>query len=122
MLHGAWIPFTKATDEEIVWVGYDSTQGANRSLDVLAWQDPACRLARPRHRRDRRAVGKARLNAAGHRRRRRHVAADVDAISGCPSWVGLPDIWLGRLSRSRSAVLLSRLSQISHVRPPGHRG
>ena len=23
--HGAWIPFTKATDQEIVWVGYDST-------------------------------------------------------------------------------------------------
>ena len=22
-VHGAWIPFTKATDEEIVWVGYD---------------------------------------------------------------------------------------------------
>ncbi|HVE77543.1 MAG TPA: hypothetical protein VNA89_01715 [Gemmatimonadaceae bacterium] len=22
--HGAWIPFTKPTDEEIVWVGYDS--------------------------------------------------------------------------------------------------
>src|SRR5678810_1113786 len=25
-VQGAWIPFTKATDEEIVWVGYDSTQ------------------------------------------------------------------------------------------------
>ena len=23
---GAWVPFTKATDEEVVWVGYDSTQ------------------------------------------------------------------------------------------------
>ena len=23
--HGAWIPFTKPTDQEIVWVGYDST-------------------------------------------------------------------------------------------------
>ena len=23
--HGAWIPFTKATDQEIVWIGYDST-------------------------------------------------------------------------------------------------
>jgi hypothetical protein len=23
--HGAWIPFTKATDQEIIWVGYDST-------------------------------------------------------------------------------------------------
>src|SRR6478672_13271423 len=25
-VQGAWLPFTKATDEEIVWVGYDSTQ------------------------------------------------------------------------------------------------
>ena len=24
-VHGAWLPFTNATDEEIVWVGYDST-------------------------------------------------------------------------------------------------
>jgi hypothetical protein len=24
-VHGAWIPFTKPTDQEIVWVGYDST-------------------------------------------------------------------------------------------------
>jgi hypothetical protein len=24
-VHGAWIPFTVPTDEEIVWVGYDST-------------------------------------------------------------------------------------------------
>lgn len=24
-VHGAWIPFTIATDEEVVWVGYDST-------------------------------------------------------------------------------------------------
>ncbi len=23
--HGAWLPFTRPTDEEIVWVGYDST-------------------------------------------------------------------------------------------------
>ena len=35
-VHGAWIPFTKATDEEIVWVGYDSTQRAHRRVDVLA--------------------------------------------------------------------------------------
>ena len=24
-IHGSWIPFTVPTDEEIVWVGYDST-------------------------------------------------------------------------------------------------
>jgi hypothetical protein len=24
-VHGAWLPFTKPTDEEIVWVGYDAT-------------------------------------------------------------------------------------------------
>ena len=27
-VHGAWIPFTKATDQEIVWIGYDSTGSA----------------------------------------------------------------------------------------------
>jgi len=26
-VHGSWIPFTVATDQEIVWVGYDSTGG-----------------------------------------------------------------------------------------------
>lgn len=25
--HGAWIPFTKATDQEIVWIGYDPLTG-----------------------------------------------------------------------------------------------
>jgi hypothetical protein len=25
-VHGAWVPFTVPTDEEIVWVGYDSTR------------------------------------------------------------------------------------------------
>jgi hypothetical protein len=24
-VHGAWVPFTKATDQEVVWVGYDTT-------------------------------------------------------------------------------------------------
>lgn len=24
-VHGAWLPFTNATDQEVVWVGYDST-------------------------------------------------------------------------------------------------
>jgi hypothetical protein len=24
-VHGSWIPFTVPTDEEVVWVGYDST-------------------------------------------------------------------------------------------------
>ena len=25
-VHGSWIPFTVPTDEEIVWVGYDTTR------------------------------------------------------------------------------------------------
>ena len=98
-VHGAWIPFTKPTDEEIVWVGYDSTQRADRRLDVLAWQGSPCRLARPRNCRDRRAVGKARLNAARHRRRRRHSGRGTLTNFWVSSWIGLPDIWLGRLSR-----------------------
>jgi hypothetical protein len=28
-VHGAWIPFTVPTDEEVVWVGYDSTKAPN---------------------------------------------------------------------------------------------
>ena len=28
-VHGSWIPFTVPTDEEIVWVGYDSTSAPN---------------------------------------------------------------------------------------------
>ncbi|HEU4749377.1 MAG TPA: hypothetical protein VFS56_12855 [Gemmatimonadaceae bacterium] len=28
-VHGSWVPFTVPTDEEIVWVGYDSTGAPN---------------------------------------------------------------------------------------------
>ena len=96
-------------------------QVANRSLDVLARQDSACRLARPRCGRDRRAVGKARINAAGHPRRRPDVAADVDEFLGLG--VDRPAGHVaGQANACRPAVLLSRLSPISHVRSPDHSG
>ena len=35
--HGAWLPFTVPTDQEVVWVTYDST-GATDMLNLTWWR------------------------------------------------------------------------------------
>ena len=60
-VHGSWVPFTVPTDEEVVWVGYDSTHAAtdiwtfwHGSLLHADWREP-------RTGGDRRPVGEARV-------------------------------------------------------------
>lgn len=97
-VHGAWIPFTKATDEEIVWVGYDSTEAPS---DVWTYW----------HGRVLHADWRDRGTVAIDVQWGKHGSMPRGIVNSDPmwprtlsnfwvsSWVGLPDILLGRLSR-----------------------
>jgi hypothetical protein len=97
-VNGAWIPFTKPTDEEIVWVGYDST-GA--PTDVWTYWH-----GRTLHT-DWRGKGTVAIDVQwGKHGSLPHGATLSDlprpqrlAYFWLSTWVGLPDIWLGNISR-----------------------
>jgi hypothetical protein len=97
-VHGSWIPFTVPTDEEIVWVGYDAT-GALTDLWTF-WHGSI--LHAPWRNRGRASVdiqwGKH--GSLPHR----VVESDLPGIRKLNgfyalAWFGLPDIWLGNLTR-----------------------
>src|SRR6476619_4848686 len=97
-VHGAWIPFTKATDEEIVWVGYDSTQAPT---DIWTYWHGKVLHA------DWRGRGTVLIDVQWGK----HGSMPRGIVDDDPmwprtltnfwvsSWVGIPDIVLGRLSR-----------------------
>lgn len=97
-VHGAWIPFTKATDEEIVWVGYDSTRAPT---DVWTYWHGKVLHADWRNR------GTVLIDVQWGK----HGSIPRGLIDEDPmwprtlssfwvsSWIGLPDIWLGRITR-----------------------
>jgi hypothetical protein len=97
-VHGAWIPFTKATDEEIVWVGYDSTHAPT---DVWTYWHGKVLHA------DWRDRGTVSIDVQWGK----HGSIPRGIISEdgmwprtlsnfwVSAWIGLPDIWLGRLTR-----------------------
>ncbi len=97
-VHGAWIPFTKATDEEIVWVGYDSTRAPT---DVWTFWHGRVVHADWRNR------GTVLIDVQWGK----HGSLPRGIVNEGPlwprtltnfwvtSWAGLPDIWLGRLTR-----------------------
>lgn len=97
-VHGAWIPFTKATDEEVVWVGYDST-GA--PTDVWTYWHGTILHADWRNR------GTVEINVqwGKHGSLPRGILDEKTlwprTLSNfwVSSWIGIPDIALGRLSR-----------------------
>jgi hypothetical protein len=97
-VHGAWIPFTNATDEEIVWVGYDSTSAPT---DVWTYWHGKILHADWRNR------GTVTINVqwGKHGSMPRGIVDEDPLWPGTLSnfwvsaWVGLPDIWLGRLTR-----------------------
>jgi hypothetical protein len=97
-IHGAWIPFTKATDEEVVWVGYDST-GAPTDLWTY-WHGHILHA-------DWRERGQIWVDVQwGKHGSLPHGITDQTAMwpgtlanFWVSSWVGIPDILLGRLSR-----------------------
>lgn len=97
-VHGAWIPFTKATDEEIVWVGYDSTQAPT---DVWTFWHGQILHA------DWRGRGTVTIDVQwGKHGSLPRGMINEDALwpgtlssFWVTSWMGLPDIWLGRITR-----------------------
>ena len=97
-VHGAWIPFTKATDEEVVWVGYDST---NAPTDIWTYWHGKILHANWR------AQGTVAVDVQwGKHGSMPRGIVNEDAMwpqtltnFWVSSWVGIPDIVLGRLSR-----------------------
>lgn len=97
-VHGSWIPFTKPTDQEVVWVGYDST-GAPTDLWAY-WHGKILRT-------DWRGRGTPTFDVQWGKHGslpRGVVESDLPSFGKLNSyylftWIGLPDIYLGRLTR-----------------------
>ena len=97
-VHGAWLPRTRPTDEEVVWVGYDST-GA--PTDVWTYWHGTIVHA------DWRGRGTVLIDVQWGKhgslpRNTRYVDLPLMQqinLFWLASWIGLPDIWLGHTSR-----------------------
>ena len=95
---GAWIPFTKPTDEEVVWVGYDSTRSP-----VEIWTYWHGRLLHTDWRGRGQAVIDVQWGKYGSLPHQT-VLSDLPFPRKMPlfwlsTYVGLPDIWLGNIFR-----------------------
>jgi hypothetical protein len=97
-VHGSWIPFTVPTDEEVVWVGYDPTGAPtdmwtfwHGSILHTDWRDrgtPAIDVQWGKH------------GSLPHG----IIESDLPRFQTLNAFyllhfVGLPDIWLGKLTR-----------------------
>ncbi len=96
--HGSWIPFTVPTDQEIVWVGYDSTQAPT---DLWAfWHGKILHTSW----RDRGTVA-VNVQWGKHGSLPRGVVeSDLPTLRSLNSfyafgWLGIWDLWLGKLTR-----------------------
>lgn len=96
-VHGAWLPYTKPTDEEIVWIGYDAS---NAPTEVWTfWHGRILHLPW-----NRRAVeinvqwGKHGSLPRGLRESTLPRSRTLNAFYA-GAFLGLPDIWLGQLNR-----------------------
>lgn len=96
--HGSWIPFTVPTDQEIVWVGYDSTLAPT---DIWTfWHGKILHT-------DWKNRGTVTIDVQWGKHGsmpRGLVASDLPLTARLGSfyamtWLGLPDIWLGNLTR-----------------------
>lgn len=96
--HGAWIPFTTATDQEIVWVGYDSTGAPERMWTY--WHGKVLHTEW----RDRGPVA-VDVQWGKHGSLPRNVVeSDLPRFGKLNAfyafaWLGIWDIWLGTLTR-----------------------
>jgi hypothetical protein len=97
--HGAWLPFTKPTDAEIVWVAYDTTMTA---VDVWTyWHGTILHT-------DWRGKGPVAIDVQWGKHGSLPRATHPDDLPWQKSlhlfyigtWVGIPDLWLGNLSRN----------------------
>lgn len=97
-VNGSWIPFTVPTDEEIIWVGYDSTRAPT---DLWTYWHGSILHA------DWRDRGQTAVDVQwGKHGSLPHLVkeSDLPAFKTLNSfyaftWLGLPDIWLGDLTR-----------------------
>lgn len=97
-VHGSWIPFTVPTDEEVVWVGYDST-GAPTDIWTF-WHGDVLHA-------DWRGHGEPAIDVQwGKHGSLPHGVIESDLpwsrkmnMFYAFTWLGLPDIWLGDLTR-----------------------
>jgi hypothetical protein len=97
-VNGSWIPFTVPTDEEIVWVGYDSTRAPT---DLWTYWHGSILHA------DWRDRGQTAIDVQwGKHGSLPHLVRESD-LPGFKklnsfyafTWLALPDIWLGQLTR-----------------------
>jgi hypothetical protein len=97
-VHGSWVPFTVPTDEELVWVGYDST---NAPTDIWTyWHGKILHT-------DWRDRGRVAIDVQwGKHGSLPHGINESDLprfhklnAFYAYTWLGLPDIWLGNLTR-----------------------
>lgn len=97
-VHGSWVPFTVPTDEEVVWVGYDSTRAPT---DIWTfWHGMV--LHTDWHGRGQVAIDVqwGKHGSLPHRT----IESDLPVtrklnLFYALTWIGLPDIWLGDLTR-----------------------
>jgi hypothetical protein len=97
-VHGSWIPFTVPTDQEIVWVGYD---GSGSPTDLwTSWHGTILHA-------DWRGRGLAQVDVQWGKHGplpHQTIESDLPRFKSLNSfylftWLGLPDIWLGNLTR-----------------------
>lgn len=97
-VHGSWVPFTVPTDEEVVWVGYDSTRAP---VDVWTFWHGTLLHA------DWRQRGRVGIDVQWGKHGslpHRTIESDLPRTKKLNlfyafTWIGLPDIWLGDLTR-----------------------
>jgi len=97
-VHGSWIPFTVPTDQEVVWVGYDDIGSPtdvwtfwHGTILHTDWRDrgtPAINVQWGKHGSLPRGIVESDLPAS----------KKLNAFY-LFTWIGLPDIWLGLLTR-----------------------
>lgn len=118
-INGSGIPFTVPTDEELVWVGYDSTHAPtdlwtywHGKILHTSWRDrgqPAIDVQWGKH------------GSLPHG----IVESDLPAMAKLNvfyalTWITLPDIWLGRLTRRGPMCFChgySRYREFSRMEP-----
>ena len=97
-VNGSWIPFTVATDEEVVWVGYDSTRAP---VDLWTYWHGTVLHA------DWRDRGQVAIDVQwGKHGSLPHglIESDLPGMKKLNdfyafTWISPPDIWLGNLTR-----------------------
>jgi hypothetical protein len=122
-VHGSWIPFTVPTDQEVVWVGYDSSAAPTQIWTL--WHGTILRA-------DWRDRGPPQIDVQWGKHGplpRRVVESDLPDNKTLNSfflftWIGLPDIWLGLLTRPGPACFCKgygRYREFSRLMTLGNR-